>query len=134
MKVILDTHILLWALGEDPRLSQEAKGIILNQDNDIYYSAVSIWEIAIKHLLRPEQIGFSPEQIVDLSEKAGFLQVTLKDHQTFMLSTLKRKEGAPVHKDPFDRILIAQAKAENMLLLTHDSLLKDYEEACVRMV
>ena len=131
MNLLLDTHLLIWALNEDPKLSEKAKEMILDADNAIYYSSVSIWEIAIKHALHPDNIEFTGKELSAFCREAGFLPVEVRDRHVFALETLSRPEDAPKHNDPFDRMLIAQAKADNMSFLTHDTLLPYYGEKCI---
>ena len=113
MNLLLDTHILIWTLNDDPALSETARELILDPNNVVYYSTVSVWEIAIKHAAHPDNVEFTGK---------------------FALETLKRPEDAPKHNDPFDRILVSQAKAENMVFLTHDSLIPYYGERCIMSV
>jgi PIN domain nuclease of toxin-antitoxin system len=134
MNLLLDTHILIWALNEDPRLPVKAREMILDEDNVVYYSSVSIWEISIKHSFHPDNVEFSGKELAQFCQEAGFLPVEMKDKHVFALETITRSEGAPVHHDPFDRMLIAQAKAENMSFITHDSLLPYYDEKCIILV
>ena len=131
MNLLLDTRILIWALNDDPRLSEKAKEMILDTDNAIYYSSVSIWEIAIKHASHPDDIEFSGKELAQFCQEAGFLSLEMKDKHVFALETVTRADGAPPHHDPFDRMLIAQAKAENMSLVTHDAVLPYYKEKCI---
>lgn len=131
MNILLDTHILIWALTADEKLSEKAKDFIVNPDNIIYYSAASIWEISIKHTLHPDKIPFSGKDLSSFCTQAGYEPLDISDRHVFALETLKRSENVKPHHDPFDRIMISQAKAENMLFLTHDSLLPDYNEACI---
>ena len=131
MNILLDTHVLLWALTGDSKLSEKAKSFILNPDNVVFYSAASIWEISIKHSLHPESISFSGRELSEYCFEAGYESLDISDRHVYSLETLKRAKDAKPHNDPFDRIMIAQAKAENMLFLTHDALLPDYNEACV---
>lgn len=131
MNLLLDTHILIWALNEDPQLSEKARDLILDPDNAIYYSAVSVWEVAIKHAIHPENIMFSGKELSQYCQEAGFLPIEMRDRHVFALETITRPDNAPPHHDPFDRMLIAQAKAENMSFLTHDSLLPYYNEKCI---
>lgn len=131
MNLLLDTHILIWTLNEDPRLSEKARGLILDPDNFIYYSTVSIWEVAIKHANHPENVTFTGKELSRYCQEAGFLSVEMRDKHVYALETLTRAADAPPHHDPFDRMLIAQAKAENMSFLTHDSLLSAYNEKCI---
>ena len=131
MNLLLDTHVLIWALNDDHRLSEKAKEMILDKDNIIYYSVVSIWEISIKHANHPDNVEFSGKELASFCEEAGFQLLELKDRHVFALETISRAEGAPEHHDPFDRMLVAQAKAENMSFLTHDSLIAFYKEKCI---
>lgn len=131
MNLLLDTHVLIWALNEDQRLSEKARELILDPDNAIYYSSVSIWEIAIKHSIHPENVIFTGKELSQYCQDAGFLPVEMRDKHVFALETISRADDAPPHHDPFDRMLIAQAKAENMSFLTHDSLLPYYNEKCI---
>lgn len=131
MNILLDTHILIWALNEDPRLPEKARELILDENNAVYYSSVSIWEISIKHAVHPENVAFTGKELSQYCQEAGFLQVEMRDRHVFALETITRAEGAPPHHDSFDRMLIAQAKAENMSFITHDSLLPYYEEKCI---
>lgn len=134
MNVLLDSHILLWALTDDVHLSQKAREYISNPDNFIFYSVASVWELAIKHQLHPEIIEFSSKELIAYCDEAGYESLDLSLEHVLMLETLKRPETAPKHKDPFDRILISQAKADDMVFLTHDELLPDYGESCVVLV
>ena len=134
MNLLLDTHVLIWTATDDPRLSETAREMILDADNAIYYSAVSIWEIALKHSNHPDNVEFTGKQFSQLCKDAGFLPIEMRDKHVCALETLSRPENAPRHQDPFDRMLIAQAKAENMTFLTHDVLLSYYDEKCVMLV
>lgn len=134
MNLLLDTHILIWALNEDPRLSEKARKLILDKNNNIYYSSASIWEVAIKHANHPDNVEFSGKELSQFCEEADFFPLVICDKHIFALETIKRKEDAPPHHDPFDRLLIAQAKAEKMSFITHDSLIPYYEEKCIVQV
>lgn len=131
MNLLLDTHLLIWTLNEDPKLPAKAKELILDPGNTIYYSSVSIWEIAIKHAIHPDNVEFTGKELSEFCQEAGFLPVEVKDRHVFALETLKRPDNAPRHNDPFDRMLIAQAKADNLTFLTHDELLPYYGESCI---
>ena len=102
--------------------------------NEIYYSVASVWEIAIKHHIKPEQMPIPEEEFVELCDETGFVLLPVETRHIFMVKTLVRPADAPKHNDPFDRILLAQAKCENMTMLTHDSLIPYYGETCVKCV
>ena len=113
---------------------EKAKEMILDPNNVVYYSAVSVWEISIKHANHPDNVEFTGRELSQFCQDAGFLPVEMRDKHVLALETITRAAGAPPHHDPFDRMLIAQAKAENMSLITHDSLLPYYEEKCIIQV
>jgi PIN domain nuclease of toxin-antitoxin system len=131
MKVILDTHMLLWALSGDERLPDKAKRIIEREDNDIYYSLVSIWEVELKHILHPDLMTTGARKLTEYCRESGFLRLPVSEESIYELHTLVRSPEAKPHKEPFDRLLICQAKTEDMLFITHDSLLAGYDEPCV---
>lgn len=134
MKVLLDTHILLWAISNDIRLSEKAKKLIENEENEIYYSIASLWEIEIKHLAHPDVMPVSSKEISEYCEQSGYEKLNIKEKHIFAMADLKRDEQAPPHKDPFDRMLIAQALSENMLFATHDKLIPGYNVPCILSV
>lgn len=135
MRLLLDTHILVWFLTGDSKLSSNAFNMIMSQDNTVYYSPLSIWESEIKNMLHPNDFPFSGKDLDDLSKSSNLLFLPLLSNQITLLNTLNYSEKAPrPHKDPFDRMLICQAKAENMLFLTHDELIPYYNESCIASV
>lgn len=123
--ILLDTHILLWALEDSPKLPKKAKKVILNENNSIYVSVLSLWEIEIKCEKRPDIFPLSAEEIAEYCKQAGYETIPLKDKCIYKLHELKQNDQT-AHKDPFDRMLICQAEAENMKLLTHDGKIKNY--------
>ncbi|MCH5349250.1 MAG: type II toxin-antitoxin system VapC family toxin [Oscillospiraceae bacterium] len=126
MKILLDTHVLIWALTNSPMLSSKARSMILQEDNEIYFSVVSLWEIELKHITKPEKLPITARSIFEFCSESGYKLVHLKENSIFKLSELNRSESAPPHKDPFDRILLCQSIAEDMLFLTHDVKIADY--------
>ncbi len=121
MKLLLDTHLLLWAAGEPQRLSKRARTVIDNPDNELLFSAASLWEAAIKRGLGRE----------DFKADARLLRRGLLDNGyrelPIMSDHVVATESLPlIHKDPFDRILVAQATVEGITLLTVDSLVSQY--------
>ena len=134
MKLLLDTHILLWTLTNDPKLSAKARKFLENEENEIYFSIISLWEVELKHLAHPDQMTLTAVELIDYCQQSGFQLLSIHESHIFALSGLTRKEGEPLHKDPFDRILICQGAIENMLFLTHDSLIAGYEELCIIIV
>lgn len=132
MEILADTHILLWSFFEPEKLSEDSKKYLLNQSNKIYYSIVSMWEVAIKHKIGKLQC--SGTEFMHYCEQAGFIKLPFDDRHVVALETLEKKENTPPHNDPFDQGLLAQAKADCLLLLTHDNKLSYYAEPYVALV
>jgi len=123
MKLLLDTQLILWAAKDSDRLSFEARKIISDPDNELLFSPINIWEITIKNALGRQDFKANPRLIRRAMLDNGYLELLMHSEHAITVDTLPA-----VHKDPFDRILIAQAKAEGILLLTADSLLEQYGE------
>lgn len=119
MKSLLDTHILLWWLTDDRRLSSKAKELIANPNNCVYVSAASMWEIAIKRALGRITIEF--HDLEEAIKRNGFEQLAISFRHAAGISALPN-----YHRDPFDRMLIAQCIAEDARLLTNDSVMRSY--------
>ena len=134
MRALLDTHILLWALTDDVRLPPVAKTIICDASNAIFHSAASSWEIAIKHALHPDRMLIGAAALLDYCREAGFQSLPVMDCHVLALETLRRPADVPRHHDPFDRIMVSQAKADDLIFITHDALIGGYEEPCILMV
>lgn len=131
MKILLDTHILLWALSNDARLPVKARVLIENEANEIYYSLVSLWDVEIKRLAHPDAMPVTAEDLAGYCGLVGFQRVPVRERHIFALAGLVRREEAPPHKDPFDRMLICQAATEDMVFATHDPLIPGYDEPCI---
>lgn len=129
MKYLLDTHIILWALIDDKNLDKNTKEIILNKDNEIYYSTVSTWEVEIKHQ-KDKSFKLTGEQFSFLCDQNFLLNLSINNKH---VNYLKEIENT-INKDPFDRMLLAQAKAENMILITHDKKFKNYDKNNILIV
>ena len=121
MQILLDTHVVLWALVDDPALPAKARALIEDDRNTLWVSAVSIWEISIKHALGRGDMPLSGRTALGYCRDAGFRWLDLRPEHAAAV------EGLPlIHADPFDRMLVAQALAEPMKLLTHDSMIARY--------
>ena len=134
MKYLADTHIILWYLNGDERLPDAARNIIDDEHNEIYFSLVSMWEIEIKHIAHPEIMISSGETILEKCKQYNFLILPVNEYHIKALHSLHRAKESPKHNDPFDRMLISQAKVENTTLITHDTMLPCYNEPCVLLV
>ena len=127
--VLLDTHIIIWAMLKDAKLNTKMRDIILNPNNRLFYSIASMWEIQIKYALK--KIPISGIEFMHYCEQSGYHKLPIDDLHVVELAGLQRDETAPAHNDPFDRILLSQAKAEGFTFLTHDPFFRGYNEPCV---
>jgi PIN domain nuclease of toxin-antitoxin system len=121
VKFLLDTQLLLWAAGHPDRLSPEAQTILDDPRNELLFSAVSIWEIAIKHALGREDFQVEPRVLRRGLLDNGYLELPVTSQHAVEIDGLP-----PIHKDPFDRLLLAQAQSEGIVLLTSDAHLSKY--------
>lgn len=128
MKLLLDTHLLLWVAGQPDKLSNGARALLSDQQNVLLFSAVSIWEIAIKQGLRREDFRADPRILRRGLLDRGYDEMPITSEHAVTVGVLP-----PVHKDPFDRLLIAQALVEGVTLLTTDPLVAQYPGS-VRLV
>ena len=126
MKILLDTHVLIWYFADDKKLSDEVHRLIKNEANEIYYSALSIFEIELKHANHPDTMPFTGEEIIKYCRKVGFKPLRLNQNHALAVKKLRRKENTPPHRDPFDRLMISQAIVESMIFITHDARIAEY--------
>ena len=121
MTVLLDTHVLLWAAGLPDRLPSEARVLIENPATDLVYSAASLWEVAIKKGLGRADFDVDPRILRRALLDNGYTELAVTGAHAVEVDLLP-----PIHKDPLDRILVAQARVEGMILVTADQRLADY--------
>jgi PIN domain nuclease of toxin-antitoxin system len=121
MKVLLDTNLLLWAAAEPRRLSKQARALIDNPDNDLLFSAASLWEVAIKRGLGREDFKVDTRLLRRGLLDNGYGELPIISDHVVAIDSLP-----PIHKDPFDRILVAQATVEGVTLLTIDPVVSQY--------
>lgn len=126
MRVLLDTHVLLWALADPVRIGAAAREAIELRENDVFFSAASIWEVAIKARLLRMQFGVDADGIATAAAKIGFEELPVRAGHAAGVARLP-----PHHKDPFDRILVCQAIAESMRLMTTDRAIAAYSKDVV---
>lgn len=124
MRFLLDTHVLLWWLEDNPRLGQRARAIIADSANDILVSHVSIWETAIKQRIGKLHIG--PSEIFPHLPEFGFAQLPLLESHLMALASIGR-----FHGDPFDHLLLAQAQVERAAIISADRILQSYGIPCI---
>ncbi len=121
MPVLVDTHLLLWAASKPRKLSKEARRIMQEPDQELWFSAASIWEISIKHELGRDDFQVEPRRL-----RLGLLHNGWREIAMTSEHALVAGELPPLHKDPFDRMIMAQAKIEGVMLLTSDKLVAQY--------
>ena len=123
MRILLDTNVLLWAVGRSRRLDDETIDVLSDSTNDVLFSAVSIWEIAIKFALRRGDFDAAPLDILQGALTVGFVELPVGSTVAATVAQLP-----PIHRDPFDRLLVAQAIAEPAMLYTADARLPAYSQ------
>ena len=121
MKLLLDTHLLLWAAGEPKKLSPKARRLTADTDNELMFSAASLWEIAIKRAL-----GRADFQADSRLLRRGLIDNGYVELPVFSAHTVAVEALPPIHKDPFDRLLVAQSLVEGIVLLTTDATVAEY--------
>lgn len=131
MRVLLDTHFLIWSMYDSSRLPEKLTEILKDENVWIEYSIVSLWESEIKHLKHPDSFEFTASDVLYDAQNAGYHMIGVEPLHIFTLGSLNDHSDSG-HKDPFDKMLIAQAKSENMLFATHDKRPTVYNEPCVR--
>ena len=121
MNLLLDTHVLLWAAGASSRLPIDARALIEDPENELVFSAASLWEVAIKRGLGRKEFGADPRLLRRGLLENGYVELPVTGAHAAAVDLLP-----PIHKDPFDRILIAQAQIEGLALLTADEVVARY--------
>jgi PIN domain nuclease of toxin-antitoxin system len=119
VRLLLDTHVLLWWLADDRKLSKSARAVIAKGSNQVVVSVVSLWEIAIKASLR--RIEIELDNLEEAIVKSGFEPLSIGVRHALRVGRLPE-----IHRDPFDRMLVAQASVEELRLVTHDSVFERY--------
>jgi PIN domain nuclease of toxin-antitoxin system len=123
MRLLLDTHVLLWVVGKSKRLAAATRDVLEDPANEVLFSAASIWEIAIKARLRRVDFALRPEAVAQAARNSGFVELPV------LADAAARVADLPLHhRDPFDRLLVAQAMTEPMRLYTADPALRPYSE------
>ncbi len=121
MRLLLDTNILLWALIEPANLKPDIRAVLEDPRQEVLFSAASVWEISIKNGLGRADFQVSPAQIVTAALASGFVELAVRSEAALKVATLPHH-----HRDPFDRLLVAQAITEPAILYTADAKLAIY--------
>ena len=128
MNILLDTHVLIWMLQDSPALSEDAREILASYETKMYFSSVSVAEISIKHSVHPEGMVLSGIEASDVLPKLGCVALDFSPKHAAMLDSIPLH-----HRDPFDRMLIAQAKAEGMKIMSHDCQFPQYGDFVIHV-
>lgn len=123
MNLLLDTHLLLWAASEPERLSAKARALLLDPANQLMFSAASLWEVTIKNSLDRPDFKVDSRRLWRMLLVSGYRELPVTSEHTVAVNDLPQ-----LHKDTFDRILVAQARVESLLLLTVDKAVAKYGE------
>jgi PIN domain nuclease of toxin-antitoxin system len=127
VRLLLDTHIAIWAVAESKRLPADIRDLIEDERNDIFVSVVSVWEIAMKRALgRRGSPAFSAAEAVGLFEASGYSSLSVATPHVLAVETLPH-----LHADPFDRLLVAQAITEPLRFVTRDRKLTAYSDTII---
>ena len=121
MNLLLDTHLLLWAASTPERLSVKARNLLLDSGNQLLFSSASLWEVTIKNGLERSDFNVDSRRLWRMLLVNGYRELPVTGEHAVAVNNLP-----PLHKDPFDRILIAQARVEGLLLLTADKSVAKY--------
>jgi len=131
LRLLLDTHVALWTLTDDPRLTEQARALVLDPANEVCVSAVTLWEIAIKHGLGREgadAMPISAHEAQLLFSASGYSLIPITPEQAVAVETLPR-----IHADPFDRLLVAQGLTDALVLVTHDAVVASYNTRIIQV-
>lgn len=124
---LLDTHIVIWLADDESRLSQQVIDVLMDYNNKVYFSPINLWEMAIKKRQSHQDFQVDIDKLHELLVANGFEELTVTSRH------VKLVEELPVyHKDPFDRLLIAQALSENLNLVTQDSKILQYDVSVLK--
>ncbi len=128
MKYLVDTHLAIWSVSDSRKLSPNAVRVLRDEQSSFFVSAASVWEIAIKHARRPEDIPLGADEARRLFAEAGYRELPVTSRNSAAVECLP-----PIHDDPFDRMLVAQAQTEGLRLLTHDHVIPQYGDFVVEV-
>jgi PIN domain nuclease of toxin-antitoxin system len=121
MRLLLDTHLLVWAMGEPERLPTGCAAMLEDPSNNLVFSVASLWELVIKQALGRPDFNLEPSLLRQALLDGGWQELPIEASHALAVSHLP-----PLHRDPFDRLLLAQAQVDGLLLLTADSQLSLY--------
>lgn len=128
MNILLDTHVALWAITDNPKLPKKARELIESPKSSVWISAATVWEVAIKHSLRRGDMPVSSQDALRYFRESGYRFLPIEPEHAAAVEDLPAH-----HADPFDRILVAQALVEPMRLITHDPMVARYSDTIIEI-
>lgn len=134
MNILLDTQITIWAFTNDKRLSSKARELLLSPNNLLFFSSASVIEVDWKTKSKKNNLDFNTAEYLDICAKAGYIQFPMMGEHVAASNRLVWVGDGPEHTDPFDRMLLAQAIAENLMFMTHDVEISKFKQECVILV
>ena len=134
MNILLDTQITIWAFTNDKRLSSKAREIMLSPYNILFFSSASVIEVDWKTKSKNNNLEFNTAEYLDICYDAGYIQFPIMGEHIATANHLIWDGEGPEHKDPFDRMLLAQAMTEGMKFMTHDEKIAMFRQDCVILV
>lgn len=126
MRLLLDTHVLLWAAGDPDRIASPVRELLEDQASSLYFSSASVWEVVIKRALGRDDFSVDPARLRRLLVANGWIELPVTSDHALAVAALP-----PLHRDPFDRILLAQARTERLQLVTADRRLLEYGDGII---
>jgi PIN domain nuclease of toxin-antitoxin system len=131
MKYLLDTHSFLWVLFDDKKLSKKVKEIIKNPGNEIYVSIITYWEISLKYSIgKLELEGITPDELPNNAKEVGIETLDISEEETSTFYKVPKLK----HKDPFDRLIIWQAIKRNIILISKDEDINNYQQIGLKFI
>ena len=128
VRLLLDTHLLLWLSLDDPKSPAQARKWVDDTENEVFFSTASIWEVALLNSRKPPRFPFTAADLRTSLLESGYTELPVTGQHASLVETLPRH-----HADPFDRMLVAQAIAEDCILATHDHVLPLYGEMVAKV-
>ena len=126
MRLLSDTHVLIWLMVGSPKLTNRCLDLLRSEGCELFFSAASLWEVALKHERKPDKIPVAAEQVERYCRECGIRQVPVRFEHALKICELEK-----IHADPFDRMLVSQALVEGMKLVSHDEDVIAYGDAVI---
>ena len=127
---LLDTHSFLWSIWQPEKLGQQSVAVLENTDNKVFVSSITFWEISLKYALGKLTLGCKPDELLKFADDMGFAKISLTPEEAALFYQLPKL----AHKDPFDRMLIWQAVANDLILISKDGQFDNYSQYGLKVI